>query len=663
MKLDPHFGMLPIGAFEHIGDRRIRLHGGGGGIPIVSDVVDVVEDIAGGAVDIVDDAVSTVGDAVENVVEKAAETIDNTVTAALDDPVNTAIRVAAYASAGPAGLAAANAAISLGQGQSLEDVATNAAITFAAAQAGSEFSKSLTPEFGSAAANVAGQTASTVVRGGDPLQALIGGGLNAGVSAVASEIPGYDEMSKVQRETISRAITAELQGKDPSQALINAAIGAGVNAAKSADFGSAPSTELTNQVVPETPTYAPDPFEVPEDMFVPTEQDTSDFYQSIGINPESLSNTPAQEEDPLAFLNAPGYYDEITGKFIYDENGQLQAPLDDTSGTNLDSMEGYTTKDGVTTGPDGETYDLSYLPESSYTPLDTSKLAGTPKPDTSYGDAVTKFLNSQISELKPGSGVNPLLAGGAGLAALSALSNSGSKTGTTGGTTEDPYTFNNDPYGNQNLTWDPKTGQLVDGRAYGLEQLNPQFSPAAQFDDAFSTVNAAAGGLMHLARGGVAQYPAAKIDGNEFVLAAQTHGLPDDIGTLNKIASLVNQGMSPEGAAQRIAKSMRPTNMAAGGISSLGGYAAGGNPRLLRGPGDGMSDNIPATIANKQPARLADGEFVVPADVVSHLGNGSTQAGANVLSQMMSRVRKARTGNAQQGKQIQPQKFIPRKGK
>ena len=99
--------------------------------------------------------------------------------------------------------------------------------------------------------------------------------------------------------------------------------------------------------------------------------------------------------------------------------------------------------------------------------------------------------------------------------------------------------------------------------------------------------------------------------------------------------------------------------LAAGGLSSLGGYAAGGNPRLLKGPGDGMSDNIPATIAGKQPARLADGEFVIPADVVSHLGNGSTEAGAKVLHGMMNKVRKARTGNSKQGKQINPRKFLP----
>ena len=108
--------------------------------------------------------------------------------------------------------------------------------------------------------------------------------------------------------------------------------------------------------------------------------------------------------------------------------------------------------------------------------------------------------------------------------------------------------------------------------------------------------------------------------------------------------------------------SIDPTNSiqmyASGGLSTLGGYSDGG--RLLKGPGDGMSDNIPASISGKQPARLADGEFVIPADVVSHLGNGSTEAGSRVLYEMMNRVRKARTGNPKQGKQINPKKFTPR---
>lgn len=88
--------------------------------------------------------------------------------------------------------------------------------------------------------------------------------------------------------------------------------------------------------------------------------------------------------------------------------------------------------------------------------------------------------------------------------------------------------------------------------------------------------------------------------------------------------------------------------MAQGGISDLGGYSDGG--RLLRGPGDGVSDSIPATIGQKQPARLADGEFVVPARIVSELGNGSTDAGARQLYKMMDRVQKARTKTTGKGK-------------
>jgi len=80
--------------------------------------------------------------------------------------------------------------------------------------------------------------------------------------------------------------------------------------------------------------------------------------------------------------------------------------------------------------------------------------------------------------------------------------------------------------------------------------------------------------------------------------------------------------------------------MMSGGVSTLGGYSDGG--RLLKGPGDGVSDSIPATIGGKQPARLADGEFVIPARIVSEIGNGSTEAGAKKLYAMMDRIQGAR---------------------
>jgi len=104
---------------------------------------------------------------------------------------------------------------------------------------------------------------------------------------------------------------------------------------------------------------------------------------------------------------------------------------------------------------------------------------------------------------------------------------------------------------------------------------------------------------------------------------------------------------------------MSEFNFGFAGGGMTGEYAAGG--KLLDGPGDGMSDDIPAVIRGKntQRAALADGEFVVPADVVSHIGNGSTKAGANKLYTMMDKVRKARTGTKKQAPRVKTDRFLP----
>ena len=99
---------------------------------------------------------------------------------------------------------------------------------------------------------------------------------------------------------------------------------------------------------------------------------------------------------------------------------------------------------------------------------------------------------------------------------------------------------------------------------------------------------------------------------------------------------------------------------AMGGMSSLGSYSDGG--RLLRGPGDGVSDSIPAVIGDKQPARLADGEFVIPARIVSELGNGSTEAGARKLYAMMERIqatRKRSVGKGNVARNTRADKHLP----
>ena len=136
--------------------------------------------------------------------------------------------------------------------------------------------------------------------------------------------------------------------------------------------------------------------------------------------------------------------------------------------------------------------------------------------------------------------------------------------------------------------------------------------------------------------------------------------------TTNYDGTFTRVGPAPEDALEVQQQKIRdriagsgPTNLNTRGLNLSGKrkFAVGG---YLKGPGDGMSDDIPATINGEQPAALADGEFVVPADVVSHLGNGSSEAGSKQLYAMMDRIRKARTGRKSQGKEIKPGKYMPR---
>ena len=118
-----------------------------------------------------------------------------------------------------------------------------------------------------------------------------------------------------------------------------------------------------------------------------------------------------------------------------------------------------------------------------------------------------------------------------------------------------------------------------------------------------------------------------------------------------------------EAKAKAQAEALSTVNAATGGHLrkyAHGGIAGAHKGYYLGGKTDGMADQVPARIDGKQEARLSDGEFVIPADVVSHLGNGNSDAGAQQLHNMMDNVRTARTGNPEQGKQINPQQFMPK---
>jgi len=124
--------------------------------------------------------------------------------------------------------------------------------------------------------------------------------------------------------------------------------------------------------------------------------------------------------------------------------------------------------------------------------------------------------------------------------------------------------------------------------------------------------------------------------------------LTDPVGPVGPVSGLTGQS-----AMRSIENMVAKQNMASGGIAGL---ARG---RYLQGGTDGMADKIPARIGKDQPAALSHGEFVIPADVVSHLGNGNSDAGAKKLYSMMDKIRQARTGTKKQGKQINPDKFMP----
>jgi hypothetical protein len=138
-------------------------------------------------------------------------------------------------------------------------------------------------------------------------------------------------------------------------------------------------------------------------------------------------------------------------------------------------------------------------------------------------------------------------------------------------------------------------------------------------------------------------------------------GLGGLLGYMGRPKGIKPKGMQGLGLSQgQVYGALKGKSVQRAEGGEIDGYAGGGGLSYLKSAEDGMADKIPATIDNKQPAKLSGGEFVIPADVVSHLGNGNSEAGAKRLYEMMDRIRHARTGTKKQGKQINPAKFTPK---
>lgn len=325
------------------------------------------------------------------------------------------------------------------------------------------------------------------------------------------------------------------------------------------------------------------------------------------IQPAGLTQTDATALDVNALLgDQAGDYPE---KIINNPDGS-------TTVIEADGTQRIFNVDGSVTliTPDGtSTEEFAATPE---TPAETPSESSSSSNDlSSLASALLTPITGSLSGRTTG-GSRGTTVGGLPLGALAGI---GAGIGAGIENANSPTTpYDGMSVGQMGFNWNGQPYQPTQGGiAYGQRFLNPTYTP----------ITAADGGLMS-----VASKP-------QFIQP-----------------TLTSNGISSQ-SLQR-----DPTNSvqmyAHGGLSSLGNYSDGG--RMLKGPGDGMSDDIPATIAGHQPARLANEEFVIPADVVSHLGNGSSEAGAKVLYAMMDRVRKARTGHTRQGKRINPDKLMPR---
>ena len=304
---------------------------------------------------------------------------------------------------------------------------------------------------------------------------------------------------------------------------------------------------------------------------------------------------------------------------------------------------------GKTAGEAGFQSDLSFTTPQQQTFLDTYK-SGMQAPPSfgSIGKGISAAIQdpSQLKYVSPDAGWTGLAKIGAAAAAPavapSILQQPGLNVPTTTSAPNPVYKYNRgtaspfpqpDPYGVEQVYF-PTAGYVR--MAEGGATPYIQGSPAQGSIEHMSNENAV---------GANTGYPQAGISQGAYATPWQTPI------SRNMLEGAADTGVNP------ISGEM---NFANGGLSNLGGYSDGG--RLLRGPGDGVSDSIPAVIGNKQPARLADGEFVVPARIVSEIGNGSTEAGARKLYAMMDRVQKARaktTGKGKIAKNTKADRYLP----
>jgi hypothetical protein len=669
----------------------------------IGDVFEAVGDAVGDVVEGVFDVVETV---MEEVVEPVMDTVSKVVESALDDPIGTIAKVATAVYA-PYLLPLTNAAVTLANGGDLGDALESAAISFVAqgvgqyaGQFGDQLGASLEygTDLGSAqtamlaaqdagmgtigdiAGNVIGRTAAGAVRGQDPLDALISGSISQATNLLTQEIPGFSELPKSVQQSVNAAVSSTLQGGDPTNALINAALNAGIAAAKNSEGGgSGEEAEAGAGAAAEEEGGNQD---VVTDSGITNRQydEFTGMPTDDGLASLTTETSDTLGEDGLASLidNGDGTFSrkfDDGSEIIEDASGNFIRVKEATEVAFEDQVEGVENE----SSKDKETLEEKTLEEKTQdemTPEDWAAMYAIPTTDPETGETIVGADPSDYNvqdlgfdeKIDFGAYDNPNLGWTTNEdGSLTYVYDDGStitanEDGSILGVTEStdtPYTPGINPVEkatestgstgsteSSNVNWD-LVGALVGGAAIGGGRRGSR--------------GGGGGGGGYGGSGDADNAGEEGQDGSDASRGLRFDWNQQGVNSLVNGAAYGQKFFDPR-FEEIPAATGGLMSLAAGGPArpqyNLGSYSDGG--RLLRGPGDGMSDNIPASIANKQPARLADGEFVIPADVVSHLGNGSTDAGSKVLYAMMEKVRRARTGNAKQGKKINPNKFVPR---
>jgi len=391
------FPDLPLEAFKHYGDRRIKPQGGGGGLPEflgnpLGTTLDAASNIVNGASDTLHQVTAPILDPVSDVLHEVTAPILDPVSDVIHDVGTTVAKspllsTAAVIALTPyIGAPAASALVSANAGAKPETIVQNMILAGVAAEVAQQIAPEVAQMTGSGnvgavAGQAAGSATTAALTGRDPIQAatnaLITGGITAGTSEVLGQVDGYSDLTSAQQKAVSTVVSSQLQGKDPTAALINQAINAGKQAVQDEikyakyddmDFG-------VNQGAVDK---------------VAAEQAQNDFYESIGINPDTVKDTAPATTDVV---------DQLVN------SGMQETPP---------TVQDIATIGGqpVTTSPGEEPLaDLSksgvLMPDGSFkTWAELDELAGVP-PGTIYTDGGTTITQQELQDILNGTYTNP----------------------------------------------------------------------------------------------------------------------------------------------------------------------------------------------------------------------------------------------------------------